>query len=337
MSAIDEKHAALLSGGILNLGAPLGPEIPNGDGGALRSYQHGTILWHPEIGAFEVHGLIGQTYLQQLGGPEGRLGFPTSDEFAVGEGRMNTFELGASSLFYSPVTGVALIDDAGARGVSQFLGDTVGGTMHVSSGSNARLCFPPSVVISPLKASAFGLLAENYIRNDYCSIMGCTVPEDYFDRSGSSIEYLVFLQSHNPSFSPPKYRSFSRWKRPDILTHAATRREWYEIKPFSTDGMIDFGIKYTNITRYFSDFSLPYVPGDSYTPTPYIPIGTFPIGLIPVNASLAVSRRISGLVDYMLCLQGDLVTVLATMTLAALSAAIINLILAASAAAVVAI
>jgi hypothetical protein len=206
----------------------------------------------------------------------------------------------------------------------------------VAAGPAVRLCFPPSAVISPLKASAFGLLAERYIHDDYCTIMGCDPLRDYFDRTGSNVDYLVFLQSHNPGFSLPKYRTVRKWNRPDILTDSPPRREWYEIKPFSTAGVAEFAFKYYNITSYMSDFGLPYVPGSAYDPTPYISIGTFPIAGITVSASLAVSRRMPGFVDYMLCLQGDLATVLAAMTLAALVVAIIQAILEAGAILVVA-
>jgi hypothetical protein len=333
VTAIDDKHA-LLRATVVDLGEPIGPEVPVGDGGSIRSYEHGTICAHPEIGAFEVHGLIGETYLTEFGGPSGRLGFPTSDEQRVGVGFLSTFELHESGLFFDPLSGMHHFDDAGARGMAELVSDEIGATPPFGAGTQ-RLCFPPGMVVGALKGMQFGLIAERLIHDDYCSVMGCDPTHDYFDRTGSNVEYLTFLQSHNPGLRP-RYRQLRRWKRPDILTDNPPRKEWYEIKPLSVDGMVAFGLKYQGITTYIAEHSLPYVPGVTYTPTPFIAIGAFPINGIVLNASLGVARRTAGLVDYQLCVQGDLVSVLATIALAALVAALLDAIVAAMAAAVVA-
>jgi Subtilase family/LGFP repeat len=107
MTAIDDKHAALLSSGVLNLGSPVGPEEELYDGGSVRQYEFGRIYFHPRVGAaFELHGLILATYLEQ-GAELSGLGYPVTDETdapGVAGGRMNNFELG--SMVFDPVSGV---------------------------------------------------------------------------------------------------------------------------------------------------------------------------------------------------------------------------------------
>lgn len=318
MTDIDDRHA-YLSSMLIDMGEPTSEETPVGDGGAYRVYQNGVIYWHPETGAWESWGLIGEAYAQQWGGPEGPLGFPTSGEFAAGESRLVTFERGDCGLFYTQAFGVELLADYGLHDFESLL------TPHLPKlpAATQKICFPPSAVMTPLRAAGFGLIAERLIHDDYCNQFGCDPAHDYFDRTGSPHDYLVFLQSHNPGLGIPHYRQVRRWNRPDILTDNPPRREWYEIKPFSIHGVIAFGLKYDNITGYMAKFGLPYVPGTTYTPTSFIPLGTFPVLGVPITAQLGVSRRIPGLVDYVLCLDGNLAQVLANIALAALVAAII--------------
>lgn len=79
-SAIEQRYnsdAALRK----MLGAPTGVEYSVA-GGRAKSYKWGTLYWSPSTGVHEVHGAIRYRY-QQLGGPAGRLGFPTTDEGRV--------------------------------------------------------------------------------------------------------------------------------------------------------------------------------------------------------------------------------------------------------------
>lgn len=321
MTAIDDKHQ-LLRSTVLDLGEPVGPEIDLADGGSMREYEFGTICFHPEVGAFEVHGLIRDTYLNDMGGPGGRLGYPTSDETGVGVGRLSTFELGESGLFFDPVSGINLIDDLGLRQLERTFSDDILAPEPVAAGPTQTLCFPPGSVAGSLRGMQFGLIAERLIHDDYCNLMGCHPANDYFDRTGSSVEYLTFLQSHNPGLRP-RYREIRTWRRPDILSHQPPRFEWYEIKPLSIWGMVDFADKFVKITNYMTKHSLPYVPGVTYSPTPFLPIGTFNIVGVDIEVSLGVARRTAGLIDYQLCIRGNLVELFARIALAALVAAII--------------
>lgn len=109
MSAIDDKYAAL--------GGPrgfLGPPFDAGAGsgemetrnrrGRFRDFRNGTIYWSPATQAHEVHGDI-RVKLARLGGTDGFLGFPSTDELGTpdGRGRFNHFERG--SIYWTPQTG----------------------------------------------------------------------------------------------------------------------------------------------------------------------------------------------------------------------------------------
>ncbi|MDM5235260.1 hypothetical protein QUF83_03320 [Bacillus cereus] len=78
------------------LGYPLTDESPTVDGvGRYNHFQGGTILWHPDTGAHEVHGAIRDKY-EELGWERSFLGYPTSDEIPSpdGNGQINVFQRG---------------------------------------------------------------------------------------------------------------------------------------------------------------------------------------------------------------------------------------------------
>lgn len=62
--------------------------------GRYSVFEHGSIYWKANLGAFEVHGKIRDKWAE-AGWEAGELGFPTSDEYAVPEGRRNDFEGGS--------------------------------------------------------------------------------------------------------------------------------------------------------------------------------------------------------------------------------------------------
>lgn len=105
VSAIDDKARQL--GWV---GAPkdegAGSEemaLPDGRG-RVRDFEHASIYWTPEHGAFEVHGDIRIKY-GRLGGFRGFLRYPVTDETGCpdGVGRFNHFEGG--SIYWTPQTG----------------------------------------------------------------------------------------------------------------------------------------------------------------------------------------------------------------------------------------
>jgi uncharacterized protein with LGFP repeats len=97
MSAIDDKRQQLpWLGEPIDEGAGSAEmALPDGRGRA-RDYEHGSIYWTPEHGAFEVHGDI-RVKWSQLGGTGGLLAYPVCDETGCGpgEGRFNHFEGGS--------------------------------------------------------------------------------------------------------------------------------------------------------------------------------------------------------------------------------------------------
>jgi uncharacterized protein with LGFP repeats len=61
--------------------------------GRFSVFERGSIYWHPSTGAYEVHGRIRDRYMQE-GWETGHLGYPTSDEYAYGDGRRSNFQHG---------------------------------------------------------------------------------------------------------------------------------------------------------------------------------------------------------------------------------------------------
>ena len=107
-----EVHGDILSrflglGGVWTFGFPITNESDvMRDGkwiGRFSEFEGCTIYWSPSTGAHEVHGDIRRKYRDEMGGPAGQLGFPTSDESDIpgvsGPGRFNTFQQG-SILWY---------------------------------------------------------------------------------------------------------------------------------------------------------------------------------------------------------------------------------------------
>jgi hypothetical protein len=103
MSQIDSKYNQL-GGSNSFLGQPTIEELVCPDGiGHFRHYQGGSIYWHPETGAFEVHGAILGKW-SSLGWEQGFLGYPITDEGTTpdGVGRFNHFQGG--SIYWTPQT-----------------------------------------------------------------------------------------------------------------------------------------------------------------------------------------------------------------------------------------
>jgi hypothetical protein len=104
MSEIDKKYNEL-GGGQGFLGQPTEPEHGAPDGqGRYRHYQNGSIYWHQQSGAHEVHGSIREKW-RTLGWEAGLLRYPVTDETATpdGVGRFNHFQGG--SIYWHPETG----------------------------------------------------------------------------------------------------------------------------------------------------------------------------------------------------------------------------------------
>jgi subtilisin family serine protease len=119
----DTKAAAVRAAGF-DPGLAIGPVEAAGSG-EFRRYEHALITSHPTAGMHEVHGLIMQRYLR-MGGPQGYLGYPTTDETAAGTGRFSRFEFQGSAITWHPVFGVHEIH--GRIGETYFSQGGPGGT-----------------------------------------------------------------------------------------------------------------------------------------------------------------------------------------------------------------
>lgn len=81
------------------LGNVVFPEDGNGTecakGGKFQRYEHGNIYYHPDVGAYEIHGAILEKY-GQLNWEQGFLGFPRTDELWTPDhsGRFQLFQGG---------------------------------------------------------------------------------------------------------------------------------------------------------------------------------------------------------------------------------------------------
>jgi hypothetical protein len=86
-------------------GYPTSDETPALDGtGRFNNFENASIYWHPQTGAYEVHGLIRDRW-RAMGGEMSILGYPTTNETTTpdGVGRYNHFQKG--SIYWTPVTG----------------------------------------------------------------------------------------------------------------------------------------------------------------------------------------------------------------------------------------
>lgn len=103
MTAISDKYLQL-GGANGFLGTALTPELGAANAGLKQDFQNGSIYWHADTGAHEVHGLIREKWLA-LGGEGSFMGYPTSDETAARDtlGRFNQFQ--GAVVFWHPNTG----------------------------------------------------------------------------------------------------------------------------------------------------------------------------------------------------------------------------------------
>jgi LGFP repeat len=118
----NETKAVVLEGDIRNHYVNVGLEgvlgLPTSDansiatGGQYQLFQQGTMVWHPQLGAFETHGTINAKYAA-LGGSS--FGYPITDETATPDrvGRFNHFRDVATgqdkSIYWTPDLGALAV------------------------------------------------------------------------------------------------------------------------------------------------------------------------------------------------------------------------------------
>jgi len=124
-----------------------------------------------------------------------------------------------------------------------FLKDVI----SVQSNTKNEFCFAVSEIITDSRfTSALGNIIEGIIIKDYQKKMGFNPQSDFVDVGGKSIDrvgkFVDFLQTANHLSVVERLKIIgSSWARdtaiPDILVHRDNRREFYEIKPGSKNGI----------------------------------------------------------------------------------------------------
>ena len=112
VDAID-THYEMLGRAQSRLGAPISDTFEVA-GGAERDYQGGAIFYSKRTGAKALYGPVFDRY-QALGGPNGQLGFPVSDEADAGNGVAHVADFsqpGGASIYWSPQWGSVVITGA---------------------------------------------------------------------------------------------------------------------------------------------------------------------------------------------------------------------------------
>ena len=106
------------------LGAPVSRERDAARNGRKRRYENGMILTHRTTGPHEVHGPIARRFID-MGAEAGPLGYPTTDQIGVGDGRGNFNRFERGSIYRSGYTGARAV-----RGKSDVRYRRIGGPKH---------------------------------------------------------------------------------------------------------------------------------------------------------------------------------------------------------------
>lgn len=112
VAAID-THYEMLGRAQSRLGAPVTDTFEVA-GGAERDYEGGSIFYSKQTGARALYGPVLARY-QALGGPNGQLGFPVSDEADAGNGVAHVADFsqpGGAAIYWSPQWGSVVITGA---------------------------------------------------------------------------------------------------------------------------------------------------------------------------------------------------------------------------------
>lgn len=177
-------------------------------------------------------------------------------------------------------------------------------------------CLAPSEVpsVTSNQASTLGRILELPIMLNYCASTGCAIfATDYLDTDAAT--YIAFLAAHNPHLTALDIVELAIAAtvtggvfRPDILTHKPPRFEYEEIKPDSVAGRAAGRAKQLGLAVLFARFSLPYLPGITWSGTGTLPLVTLPG---PVEVFLEWHRNRPGLVVYNICVRGEEAVLLA--------------------------
>ncbi|GGX36532.1 peptidoglycan-binding domain-containing protein [Streptomyces lomondensis] len=217
------------------------------------------------------------------------------------------------------------------------------------------ICFAPSEAyegspdsVKRRMSSLFGDVAELIIKARYCEEKGgCqeflnpgTLQTDFFDVSMGfhrCDHLLAYLHMHNPFLtSDVRAQCLARkepgdphFPVPDVITTEPGRREFYEIKPDSTDGLT----KAVKKAQWFEDDvcvpnGLVYSRGTVFSGAVDVVVWNGTWFGVPVKVRFATDMPRNGIVVYKLCLDRALGELLEKLLIKAVVAALIYILLA---------
>jgi hypothetical protein len=197
-------------------------------------------------------------------------------------------------------------------------------------------CFPVSIVLPPPLDSTFGAIAESIIGGRFLDSVGrramgffpsSVTQEDFQDISigiGNIRLHILYCDFHN-RLSAARMLALGTSRIPDLITHTPSRSstprraEFYEIKPNSPSGLADGAAKIAMVKMVYGIVALPYVPGTVWTPDEKILISRgAPLG-IKLEVFFHYKWITPGLIDYEICVEGDLEKIALALLLAILA------------------
>jgi len=165
--AIDSKYTAL--GGCASfLGTPTTDEksTPDGVGRFNHFSNNASIYWHPQLGAWSVHGAIRGAWAQ-TGWERGPCGYPISDEYASGGGRRSDFQYG----------NITWLNGQASVGCSGSMGSDMGSSMNpcAAAGCGDGWYCSPSCGVQGQDGYRYHCFQGQTVDVDSCGGAGCHV------------------------------------------------------------------------------------------------------------------------------------------------------------------
>jgi hypothetical protein len=213
-------------------------------------------------------------------------------------------------------------------------------------------CAAPSEAVAVEVSVLIGLLAENFIGQEYLrhrkrtSFFPASL-QDFQDISilfGNRALHVGFLIENNPTKFKPKIGGApdpsdsmavdaEKMKVPDLLNHvperakSPERAEYYEIKPNSKAGRAAGRKKLKSLEEDYGKLGIPYIRGKVWAVDKKVRIHRGNIFGFDVEAFFHYLLLEDGLIVYEICIEGTLLTFLAVALILGIIAAIIIIII----------
>ena len=178
-------------------------------------------------------------------------------------------------------------------------------------------------LLGETKGSAFGVIAERFVDQDFIDRLKPNPLTVFFDQAGigggtKTVKFADFIAQHNglSGAREQAWRQAIGGKRPDIALHGSlpNEQEFYDVKPDNSGGRSDGRVHLKEIEDALTGTPVSLVPpyrrGLGYAPTPEILMNSITIATLPVKAILKLRRADDRLIVYQVCLRGDGVPVL---------------------------